>query len=152
MSNDRLYPPRPILAASLAVFRDGKVLIASRTAPPAQALFSLPGGVVEIGETLQDAALREVMEEVGVAAEIVGFVDHAEVIQRDSDGSIKRHFVITCFAGRWISGEGHTSAEAGAVLWVDPDAMGSIPTTKGLPTTLRKAKAVVEGREIKRCI
>lgn len=145
MSNDRLYPPRPILAASLAVFRDGKVLIASRTAPPAQALFSLPGGVVEIGETLQDAALREVMEEVGVAAEIVGFVDHAEVIQRDSDGSIKRHFVITCFAGRWISGEGHTSAEAGAVLWVDPDAMGSIPTTKGLPTTLRKAKAVFEG-------
>ena len=145
MSDDRLYPPRPILAASLAVFRDGKVLIASRTAPPAQALFSLPGGVVEIGETLQDAALREVMEEVGVAAEIVGFVDHAEVIQRDSDGRIKRHFVITCFAGRWISGEGHTSAEAGAVLWVDPDAMGSIPTTKGLPTTLRKAKAVVEG-------
>jgi ADP-ribose pyrophosphatase YjhB (NUDIX family) len=152
VSDDRLYPPRPILAASLAVFRDGKVLIASRTAPPAQALFSLPGGVVEIGETLHDAALREVMEEVGVAAEIVGFVDHAEVIQRDSDGSIKRHFVITCFAGRWISGEGHTSAEAGAVLWVDPDAMGSIPTTKGLPTTLRKAKAVVEGREIKRCI
>ena len=145
MSDDRLYPPRPILAASLAVFRDGKVLIASRTAPPAQALFSLPGGVVEIGEALQEAALREVMEEVGVAAEIVGFVDHAEVIQRDSDGRIKRHFVITCFAGRWISGEGHTSAEAGAVLWVDPDAMGSIPTTKGLPTTLRKAKAVVEG-------
>jgi 8-oxo-dGTP diphosphatase len=145
VSDDRLYPPRPILAASLAVFRDGKVLIASRTAPPAQALFSLPGGVVEIGETLQEAALREVMEEVGVAAEIVGFVDHAEVIQRDSDGRIKRHFVITCFAGRWISGEGHTSAEAGAVLWVDPDAMGSIPTTKGLPTTLRKAKAVVEG-------
>ena len=144
MSDDRLYPPRPILAASLAVFRDGKVLIASRTAPPAQALFSLPGGVVEIGETLQEAAVREVMEEVGVAAEIVGFVDHAEVIQRDSDGRIKRHFVITCFAGRWISGEGHTSAEAGAVLWVDPDAMGSIPTTKGLPTTLRKAKAVVE--------
>ena len=147
MSDDRRYPPRPILAASLAVFRDGKVLIASRTAPPAQALFSLPGGVVEIGETLQEAALREVMEEVGVAAEIVGFVDHAEVIQRDSDGRIKRHFVITCFAGRWISGEGHTSAEAGAVLWVDPDAMGSIPTTKGLPTTLRKAKAVVEGEK-----
>ena len=145
MSDDRLYPPRPILAASLAVFRDGKVLIASRTAPPAQALFSLPGGVVEIGETLQEAALREVMEEVGVAAEIVGFVDHAEVIQRESDGRIKRHFVITCFAGRWISGEGHTSTEAGDVLWVDPDAMGSIPTTKGLPTTLRKAKAVFEG-------
>jgi len=145
VSDDRRYPPRPILAASLAVFRDGKVLIASRTAPPAQALFSLPGGVVEIGETLQEAALREVMEEVGVAAEIVGFVDHAEVIQRESDGRIKCHFVITCFAGRWISGEGHTSAEAGAVLWVDPDAMGSIPTTKGLPTTLRKAKAVVEG-------
>lgn len=145
MSDDRLYPPRPILAASLAVFRDGKVLIASRTVPPAQDLFSLPGGVVEIGETLQEAALREVREEVGVKAEILGFVDHAEVIQRESDGRVKRHFVITCFAGRWLAGEGHTSAEAGAVLWVDPDAMGSIPTTKGLTATLRKAKAVIEG-------
>ena len=144
MSDDRLYPPRPILAASLAVFRDGKVLLASRTAPPAQALFSLPGGVVEIGESLQEAALRELMEEVGVKAEIIGFVDHAEVIQRDADSRVKRHFVISCFAGRWISGEGQPSAEAGAILWADPDAMGSIPTTKGLATTLRKAKTVFE--------
>jgi 8-oxo-dGTP diphosphatase len=142
VSENRLYPARPILAASLAVFRDGKVLIASRTAPPAEALFSLPGGVVEVGETLQEAACRELMEEVGVAAEIIGFVDHAEVIQRDPDGRVKRHFVISCFASRWISGDGHTSAEAGAVLWVDPDSMGGIATTKGLQATLRKAKAV----------
>jgi 8-oxo-dGTP diphosphatase len=145
MSDDRLYPPRPILAASLAVFRDGKVLLASRTAPPAQALFSLPGGVVEIGETLHDAALREVMEEVGVKAEIAGFVDHAEVIQRDADGRIKRHFVISCFAAHWISGEGETGPEAGAIIWADPDQMGGIPTTKGLQSTLRKAKSVVGG-------
>lgn len=145
MSDDRLYPARPILAASLAVFRDGKVLLASRTAPPAQALFSLPGGVVEIGETLQDAALREVMEEVGIRAEVIAFVDHAEVIQHDADKRVKRHFVITCFAARWISGEGETGPEAGAILWADPDQMGGIPTTKGLQATLRKAKAVMGG-------
>ena len=146
MSGNRLYPPRPILAASLAVFRDGKVLLASRTSPPAEALFSLPGGVVEAGETLHQAACRELMEEVGVAAEIIGFVDHAEVIQRDADGRVKRHFVISCFAGHWISGDGETGPEAGAILWVDPDQMGGIPTTKGLQSTLRKAKAVVEGK------
>ena len=139
----RLYPPRPILAASVAVFRHGKVLLASRTAPPAEALFSLPGGVVEIGESLQQAALRELMEEVGVQAAITGFVDHAEVIQRDADQRVKRHFVISCFAARWISGEGQTSAEAGAILWVDPDAMGGIPTTKGLQAVLRKAQQIV---------
>ena len=73
MTDARLYPPRPILAASVAVFRHGKVLLASRTAPPAQNLFSLPGGLVEVGEGLAEAALRELMEEVGVTARIVGF-------------------------------------------------------------------------------
>ena len=51
--------------------------------------------------------------------------------------------VITCFAARWISGEGETGPEAGAILWADPDQMGGIPTTKGLQATLRKAKAVM---------
>ena len=96
-------------------------------------------GVVEAGETLKEAACRELMEEVGVQAQIVDFVDHAEVIQRDADGRIKRHFVISCFAGHWISGDGETGPEAGAILWVDPDQMGGIATTKGLQATDRKS-------------
>ena len=81
--NDRLYPARPILAASVAVFRDGRVLIARRARSPLRGLYSLPGGAVEVGETLRQAALRELAEEVGVAADILAFVDHVEPIAFD---------------------------------------------------------------------
>ena len=73
--SDRLYPARPILAVSLAVFREGRVLVARRARAPLKGLYSLPGGVVEIGETLHEAALRELDEEVGLEARIVAFSD-----------------------------------------------------------------------------
>jgi len=142
-ADPRLYPDRPFLAASVAVFRDGKVLLASRTAAPAADLFSLPGGVVEVGEVLAEAALRELFEEVAVEARIIGFVDHSEIVQRDETGRIKRHFIIACFAAEWLTGEGTTSAEAGAILWVDPDQLGGIAVTKGLGPMLKKAKTLV---------
>ena len=63
-------------------------------------MFSLPGGLVEAGETLEEAALRELEEEVGVAASIVGFNDHVEVIDRDEDGQVARHFVIASFVAQ----------------------------------------------------
>ena len=78
--DDRLYPARPILAASIAVFRRGRVLIARRARAPLLGLYSLPGGVVELGETLREAALRELKEEVGLDAEVTGFLDHVEPI------------------------------------------------------------------------
>jgi 8-oxo-dGTP diphosphatase len=143
MSDPRLYPDRPFVAASVAVFRDGRVLLASRTAPPADSLFSLPGGVVEVGEMLADAALRELFEEVAVRARIIGFVDHSEIVQRDPDGRIKRHFLIACFAAEWLEGEGTPGPEAGAIIWADPDQLGGIPVTKGLGPMLKKARDVV---------
>ena len=67
--------PDPFLGASVAVFRDGRVLLAARgPAAPMEGLFSLPGGGVEPGETLAEAALRELREEIGVEAELIGFV------------------------------------------------------------------------------
>jgi ADP-ribose pyrophosphatase YjhB (NUDIX family) len=59
---DRLYPARPILAVSVAVFREGRVLVGRRARPPMAGRFSLPGGVVEVGETLVEAAARELYE------------------------------------------------------------------------------------------
>src|ERR1700761_8105482 len=96
----RSYPSRPILAASVAIFRDGKVLLGERARSPGQGLFSLPGGVVELGETLEEAARREVREETGLEVEISGFVRHNEVVYRDEAGAVPRHFVIAVFAAR----------------------------------------------------
>ena len=135
---DRLYPPRPILAVSTAVFRDGRVLIARRARAPWRGAFSLPGGVVEIGETLAEAARRELREEVGVEAEIAGFVRHVEPIHHEG-GRVKAHFVIVVMKGLWLSGEPRLSEEVDEIAWVDPLDLGARPTTPELADILSRA-------------
>ncbi|WP_439495844.1 NUDIX hydrolase [Bosea sp. (in: a-proteobacteria)] len=135
---------RPVLAASIAVFRDGKVLLATRTKPPADQLWSLPGGKVEAGETLEEAALRELEEEVGVKAVILGFNRHVEIFGRDAAGAVTHHFVIASFVGDWLSGEPKPGPEAGAVMWADPLRLGGLVTTRELGDVVRDAHAILQ--------
>ena len=144
MTDSRDYPARPILAASAAVFRpDGRLLLGSRRNPPFDKVFSLPGGLVEPGETLQEAATREIEEETGVRAEILGFNDWREVINRDDDGRIKRHYVIASFAARWIEGEGEPSEELGRVIWADAGHINTLDLTPGLPDIIARARTML---------
>jgi len=126
------------------VFRDGLVLLGARVAAPAPGVFSLPGGVVELGETLEAAALRELHEETGVRARIVGFAGHTEVLDLDDEKRVRRHFVVATFAARWIEGEGEPSDEAPQVIWADPNDLGELPTTPGLKRILDAARAVLD--------
>ena len=102
--NDRLFPARPILAVSAAVFRDGRALIIRRARAPLLGHFSLPGGGVEVGETLAAALARELLEEVQIEAEIIAFNRHVEAIFREGT-RIQSHFVIASFVARWTRGE-----------------------------------------------
>jgi 8-oxo-dGTP diphosphatase len=119
------------------------VLVARRARAPLLGLYSLPGGVVEIGESLREAALRELNEEVGVEAEILGFNDHVESVTRD-DGGVRAHYVIASFIARWAAGEARPSEEADDVAWVDPLALGDLPTTPRLAETLARAASLFE--------
>jgi 8-oxo-dGTP diphosphatase len=116
--NDRLFPARPILAVSAAVFRGGRALIIRRARAPLIGHFSLPGGGVEVGETLGQALARELMEEVGIEAEIIAFNRHVEAIVHEGS-RIRTHFVIASFVARWIRGEPRLSDEIDAVDWID---------------------------------
>ena len=142
MTASRLYPDRPFLAASVAVLRDGAVLLVARGRPPLEGVFSLPGGLVEPGETLADAALRELREEVGVEAEMIGFVGPVEIIERDETGRAKHHFVVCAHAARWLAGEPALGPEALAIRWVRPDEVAALPTTAGLPAIVAGAFAL----------
>jgi len=139
--NGRSYPVRPVLAVSAAVFRDGKVLLVRRARPPAHGLFTLPGGGVEAGETLSEAIVREVAEETGLAVEPVAIAGHREVISRDPDGRVERHFVILAFAAHWRAGEPVLDAELDDHLWLDPDEVATLATTEGLPEIVAAACA-----------
>ncbi len=84
MADERTYPQRPYLAVSAAIFRDGKVLVVRRARNPALNLYTLPGGAVEIGETLLQAVSREVREETSLEVEPVALAGQREVIARDA--------------------------------------------------------------------
>lgn len=139
MTKERFYPERPILAASVAVLREGRVLLAARGRPPSEGLFSLPGGLVETGETMAEAALRELREEVGVEAELIGLIAPVEFIERDEEGHIKHHVVIAAHAARWVSGEPHTGPEAKEIRWVTEGDIAGLPMTPGLTGILEQA-------------
>ncbi len=139
MSNDRFYPSRPVLAASVAVLREGRILLAMRGKPPSEGLFSLPGGMVEAGETLAEAALRELREEVRVEAELIGLIAPVEFIERDEKGHIRHHVVIAAHAARWVSGEPQTGPEAKEIRWVTERDIATLPTTEGLTGILEQA-------------
>jgi 8-oxo-dGTP diphosphatase len=142
-----IIPPRPMLAASVGVFREGRVLIGERLVEPAKGLFTFPGGRVEMGETLAEAALRELEEEVGVKAEIVGFIDHVETVVRGKDGEPTFHAVVCAFAARWVSGEAQSSSEIGQTIWARPEDVARWPTTRGLPMIVARARQLIEAAE-----
>ena len=132
MADPRAYPDRPYLAVSAAIIRDGHVLVVRRARPPAHGVFTLPGGVVEAGETLIEAVAREVREETSLEIEPVALAGYREVVTRDAEERIQRHFVILCFAARWIAGEPRLNDELAEARWLRPAALAGLATTEGL--------------------
>lgn len=141
MADERTYPQRPYLAVSAAIFRNSNVLVVRRARSPALNLYTLPGGAVELGESLTDAVVREVREETSLSIEPVTLAGHREVIARDAQGRIERHFVILCFAARWRAGEPVLNDELDDAIWVDPSELGAYRTTVGLAEIVAMAAA-----------
>jgi len=143
VADERTYPQRPYLAVSAAIIRDNKVLVVRRARKPALNLYTLPGGAVELGESLTDAAAREVREETALAIEPVALAGHREVIMRDARGRIERHFVILCFAARLLGGELMLNDELDDARWIDPSELAGYRTTEGLAEIVAAAQTLL---------
>ncbi len=142
-ADPRAYPDRPFVAVSAAIFRNGQVLIVRRAKPPANQVHTLPGGVVEAGETLHEAVCREIREETELTIDPVALAGHREFIARDKSGLVARHFIILAFAARWIAGEPHVNEELAEARWMDPSAVAGLKTTEGLMEIIQSAAAQV---------
>jgi 8-oxo-dGTP diphosphatase len=117
----------PTPAAGVICFRGGEVLLVRRGTPPRLNEWSLPGGRVEWGETAAEAALRELREETGIEAQLLGLVDVVDGLFADQAGKTDRHYVLIDYAARWLSGEpvaGDDAAEAR--FWPVEDAVGLV--------------------------
>ncbi len=144
MNDPRGYPDRPFLAVSAVIVRDGRVLVVRRARAPAKQIYTLPGGVVEAGETLLEAVRREIKEETGIDIEPVALAGHREFIVRDDDKRVSRHFVILSFASRWIAGEPVLNDELDEARWIDPSDFSGLTTTEGLAEIIAAGVARLE--------
>jgi ADP-ribose pyrophosphatase YjhB (NUDIX family) len=143
LNDVRTYPTRPFLAVSAAIFRGGKVLVVRRARKPALNLYTMPGGVVEAGETLAEAVAREVREETSLEIEVLTLAGHREAMIRDKEGRVERHFVIMCFAARWVSGEPKLNEELDEARWMDPGEVSTLRATDGLAEIVADAAVIV---------
>jgi 8-oxo-dGTP diphosphatase len=131
----RRYPERPIVAVLAVVLRGDRVLIVQRKQQPNAGRWGFPGGVLELGETVFDGAMRELREETGVTAEAAGWLNIHDAVSRDDEGRVQFHYVLIAVRGVWQSGEGVAGDDAAACAWAsraDIEA-GQYPT---FPTLL----------------
>src|SRR5947209_11484626 len=114
----RRYPDRPIVAVLAVVLRGQQALIVQRAQQPNAGRWGFPGGVLELGETVAEGAMRELQEETGIVAEAAGWLDVHDAISRDADGRVQFHYTLIAVRGIWQSGEGEPADDAAACAWV----------------------------------
>jgi len=115
----RLYPEAPIVGIGAVIVKDNKVLLIKRAGDPGRGLWSIPGGLVELGEKIKDAVRREVKEETGLDVRVGEIADVTEIITRDEEGKVKYHFVIVDFFAEVLRGELKPSSDALEAKWVE---------------------------------
>jgi ADP-ribose pyrophosphatase YjhB (NUDIX family) len=114
----RRYPERPIIGVLAVVMRGERVLVVRRANRPMAGRWGFPGGVLELGETVAEGAMRELREETGVTAEAAGVLTVIDTIDRDDQGRVRYHYTLVAVRGAWRAGEGMAGDDADEVAWL----------------------------------
>ena len=135
---NREYPEAPIVAVGVVVKQGHEVLLVQRLNEPSQARWSLPGGVVELGETVREAARREVQEECGLQVkpgEVLAIVDN---IVRDEAGRVRFHYVLIDLLAEYVGGKLAAASDIGDARWVTEQELGELDMTEKASQLVRE--------------
>jgi len=137
----RFYPSQPVVGVGAVIVCDGKILLVKRRGEPGRGKWSVPGGLVELGETVEEAVIREVKEETGLDVAEPELIDVVDNIVRDEKGEIKWHFIILDFFVKVRGGELRASDDAEEIRWVPLDEAEKYDLTKTFRSFLQRNKA-----------
>jgi 8-oxo-dGTP diphosphatase len=137
IKSSNAYPLAPRVGVGAITLKDGKVLLVKRGIEPSYGLWAIPGGTLKLGETLQECAAREVLEETGIMITVGACVYVFDFFERDDAGKIKFHFVIVDFAADYISGEPKGADDALEARWLSPQELRDLPVAKNTINALR---------------
>jgi ADP-ribose pyrophosphatase YjhB (NUDIX family) len=126
---DREYAGHPMVGVGGIVLNEGKVLLVKRGKQPGYGKWSIPGGMVELGETLSEAIKREVLEECGIEIELADVVAVLERVIRREDERVRYHYVLVDFLGYWKGGELQPASDILEARWADPSEMETLEMT-----------------------
>ena len=139
MADSREYPTRPICSVGVIVRNGDAILLIERGNPPRRGGWSIPGGVVELGETLRETARREVREECGIEIEVGDVVDALDIIVRDDAHRVQYHYALVDFAATYVSGDLRASTDALDARWVPLGELSKFPLPDPTRAVIRRA-------------
>jgi 8-oxo-dGTP diphosphatase len=134
----REYPQKPIVGVGAIVIKEGKVLLVKRAAAPSRGLWAIPGGSLELGETLQRGAEREILEETGIQIRAGAPVYAFDFLEYDTKNQLQYHFVVVDMEAEYVAGEVQAADDALDARWVSPEELRAMPASRN---TLKILKA-----------
>jgi 8-oxo-dGTP diphosphatase len=136
--SQRAYPDFPRLGVGVLVFKQERCLLIIRGREPHKGKWTLPGGLVQVGETLAQAAARELYEECGIRARLISDPHLFEFI-RDEGGETLYHFVIADFIAEYQDGDLRAGSDAAGAAWIEPEGLNRMELTPGTAEFIRRA-------------
>ena len=137
----RDYPEHPIIGVGAVIVRGDKALLVRRATEPLKDEWSVPGGILELGEKLRVGAAREALEETGLTVEVGEVLDVFDSIFPDADGRTQYHFVLIDFLCRPIAGEAKAGSDVSEVRWVKEDELAALKLREPIAEVVRKGLA-----------
>jgi ADP-ribose pyrophosphatase YjhB (NUDIX family) len=144
VTSKREYPDRPLVGVGGVVIQGGRALLIKRGGPPLEGQWSIPGGMLELGETLREGAGRELLEETGLTVRVGELVEVFERIFPDAEGKIRYHFVIHDFLCEVVSGKARAASDVTDVAWATRDELPAYGLTETATRVLLRAFSMAD--------
>ena len=140
---NRRYPTRPLVGVGVVIIKNGEILLVKRKKDPGKGLWSIPGGLVRLGEKLEDAAKREVEEETGLTVSIVKLIDVIDAIYKDQDGQIEYHYVLVDYLGEVVGGMLRPGSDVDEVKWFKLEEVHEVQVTPSFAKLFNKLCSLI---------